>query len=663
MRLGWTINRLKRMGPAEIGHRLVEKAHQRGSRHRHEGWARYPAPALHTVFPDLRNRARAANPAQREAIRTTAEHLLAGRFAALGRDWPPRDPENLFPAELWRLDPVSGRLWPGADTYAFDIDFRAATGFGDVKYAWEINRLQFLPPLAAHLCLDGDQRAADAIAAAIGSWHAANPPFRGLGWAAGIEVALRAISLILTLDLAGDRLPAPARQQAAQILAASAFWLPRFPSKFSSANNHRIAELAGECLLARALGHSPAAAEAALTVEIGRQIFADGAPAEQSPTYGAFSAELALLAAAAGAPLPGLLADRLAAFADYVRWLGPVTPALGDNDEGYAVAARAFCPQFSSSEPRGGLTGGRADLTAEHAGTDHDADYPRAIAAAIAGVLGRPGLALAPGDFRALLLAAPRTPAPPPQGLKTFAEGGLSVWHGRLAGRTADLVFDHGPLGYLSIAAHGHADALSLLLSLDGRPVLVDPGTFLYGSGGAWRDWFRGTPAHNTLNLMGANQSRVAGPFNWAHKANSRLVETTPGPAWRLTARHDGYQGRFGVQHERTVARNGDALTVTDRLHGGSRRAEIVFQLAPDLDATLTETTVTARRAGQPVLALTFPPGEITIASGGDDPRQGGWVSLRFGINIPAPRIAWQGEVGEAGIVTRLAPVPPAGAR
>lgn len=63
--------------------------------------------------------------------------------------------------------------------------------------------------------------------------------------------------------------------------------------------------------------------------------------------------------------------------------------------------------------------------------------------------------------------------------IQVFRRGGYSVirdfrWH---------VIFDHGPLGYLAIAAHGHADALSVCIALDSKPLLVDPGTSLsFGS-------------------------------------------------------------------------------------------------------------------------------------------------------------------------------------
>src|SRR5690606_5712514 len=213
VKLGWYLNRLRSMEPAEIAHRLVEQQRKTISKYRGGGWRGPAAGALHPVFPQWRAALLNAAPAQRQAIAKAAEDALQGRFSALGRDWPARDPQALYPADFWRLDPVTGTLWPGREAYTFAIDYRHSSAQGDIKYVWEANRLQYLPVLAAHLVLSGDDRARGAIAEAIDSWHATNPPFRGICWASGIEVALRAISLIVTLDLAGDALPAESRQK------------------------------------------------------------------------------------------------------------------------------------------------------------------------------------------------------------------------------------------------------------------------------------------------------------------------------------------------------------------------------------------------------------------------------------------------------------------
>lgn len=622
MKLGWYINRLRSMEPAEVLHRLGEAARKRASKGRHEGWARYPAPETLPTLPGLRHRLAGADPAARAAIAAAAAATLAGRFSALGRDWPARDAAELFPASLWRFDPVTTGAWPGPEAYALDIDFRHDGSRGDVKYVWEINRLQFLVPLAAEVLLADDARALGAIETALASWHAANPPFRGVGWASGIEVALRAISLLVVASLAGERLSPLAQRQLGEILAASRFWLPRFPSRFSSANNHLVAELAGAYLIELGFGAEPQAIRAALIAEIDRQILSDGSGAEQTPTYAAFTVELALCAAfaarAAGMPFPESFDSRISAFAGFIDSLGEPTPSLGDDDEGRVLA-------LGGDEP----------------------GYARSVASAVAGWLQRPGIAAAPGDLRTAIFGAPPALSVPPADLTTFSEGGLTVWRGPLAGHAATLTFDHGPIGYLSIAAHGHADALSLTLTLDGRPVLVDPGTWLYGSGGKWRDWFRGTAAHNTLSLYGHNQSRIAGAFNWSDKAASRWL----GP---LHASHDGYHKLFGVTHERRIALDPDGFDVIDRLLDGTEEAELVFQLAPDLQATIEGSMVLVQRAGSPVLTLHLPSPAIAVARGGDAPGAGGWVSPRFGARLPADRIAWRGNVGPEGVTTSI---------
>jgi hypothetical protein len=598
MNLAWTLSRLRSMTPAEIADRCWEKAKKLAAKTRLEGWARYqsegPAPAL----PRLTEYVAGFNGEARRECVGAAARSLAGRFRALGREWPRRSRDDLFPTELWRLDPLTGRLWPGAQTYCFDIPYRSERERGDVKYVWEINRLQFLHPLAATAFLNGDVDALAAIEAAIVSWHAANPPFRGVAWSSGIEIALRAISLLIVSSLLADKLDRNVIARIRAILSASLLWLARYPSLHSSANNHRIAEAAGVYLISLAMPEPPYArrlhrrSRRVLEAEAQKQILGDGAPAEQSPSYGAFGAECLLLCHAS-APIAGAARARLDRFADFIFWLADAkggVPAIGDDDEGRVLC---FAP------PHGA--------------------YAFAVASRVK------------ASFE-------------PYGIRIFREGGLSV----IRNARWRLAFDHGPLGYLAIAAHGHADALSLSASLDGEPLLVDPGTYCY-AGGAERDWFRGTPAHNTLNIHGENQSRISGPFNWSHKARCRLDEADEGAPWRIAASHDGYQKRFGVRHQRSISEAGGGFWIEDRLLGGEREAEIVFQLAADLAVEIDGAVCRISRADRPIAILSF------ASSGALSLRQGA-VSPAFGVKVNAPRIVWVGQIAATGARVSIAP-------
>lgn len=593
----WVLNRLRSMSLPELVYRTGEKAKKIAAKNRLEGWARYENAGPPPVLPGLREHVATLNAEKRQNIAREAEDTLNGRFSALGREWPCRAPDNLFYARLWALDPVTEKLWPEAETYCFDIPYRHERTLGDVKYVWEINRLQFLHPLAAQVLFSSDSRALAAIEAAITSWHAANPPFRGLGWSSGVEVALRAISFLVVSTLAGEKLASETVARIRAILSASLLWLARYPSRFSSANNHLIAECAGEFLISLAMPELAVAAKIhaearrVLEEEALKQFHADGVPAEQSPSYGAFSAEFLLLAHMVEPLSPEAFA-RLKRFAGFIHWLSDEkrrTPAIGDDDESRVL-------NFASG---------------------HGA-YASGIACRIA-------------------------PQDAPQGVRVFREGGYSIvrqgrWH---------LVFDHGPLGYLSIAAHGHADALSICVSLDGEPLLVDPGTYLYHSGGKERDWFRSTPAHNTLNIERANQSVISGPFNWSYKARCLLEETREDSDWRITASHDGYERRFGTRHQRTVAADNRGILVKDCLTGAPREAEIAFQLAADLSARTDGQTCRIARTGRDIAAITFDtPGTLALEEGA--------VSPAFGVKTAAPRLTWRGPVGKKGVCVIL---------
>lgn len=638
----WAAKRLSAMSRGEMLHRVNERVRKSADRRRAYDWSQFDRPGPAPAFPGLREAVLAGGTERlAAAVLQSARESADGRFEALGVAWPKRPANDLFPPALWRLDPVSGELWPGETEFCADIDYRHQRRLGSVKYVWEINRLQFLQPLAAAHLLQPAPRFVEVIEAAIASWWRANAPFRGVNWNSGIEISARALSLVAVTSFCGQALSAETHNRIRSILAASLYWLERYPSRFSSANNHLMMEALGIFVIGELLPDLPGAhraqeARRILVEEAQLQILADGVGAEQSPTYAAITAEAlltaALLAQGLGRRLDPIVDARLAAFAEWIGWLSTphgATPGIGDDDEGSV---------WVSLSPRKG-------------------EYPASVAAAVAGFLGRPAFGPTPSapELRGAIFESPHESAPAPVGIKSFESGGYTVVRERRSGRDLQLILDHGPLGYLSIAAHGHADANSIILRLNGEEVLIDPGTYMYHAEDDWRDWFRGTRSHNTLAVEGANQSIITGPFMWSHKARARLTRAEVGAEWRLTAVHDGYRDRFGVDHRRIVQAFGDDLIIIDMLEPArSREVEATFQFAPGIEVRRDADSILALKCTTPILRLRFEaPGEVAIDRGGASP-DGGWVSPAFGARTPACRLCWRGVIPIEGLKSVL---------
>ena len=131
------------------------------------------------------------------------------------------------------------------------------------------------------------------------------------------------------------------------------------------------------------------------------------------------------------------------------------------------------------------------------------------------------------------------------------------------------MVMDAGPLGFGKLAAHGHADALNVILSVNGQPVLVDSGTWLYLGAGPERDRFRGTAAHNTLKIGGQDQSLPLGPFQWGQRARPGFVHVfEEDTRIILKAEHDGYRKQPGTVGRSLEFDKDSTWILTDFVHG-----------------------------------------------------------------------------------------------
>jgi hypothetical protein len=207
------------------------------------------------------------------------------------------------------------------------------------------------------------------------------------------------------------------------------------------------------------------------------------------------------------------------------------------------------------------------------------------------------------------------------------------------------------PRGWLSIAAHGHADALAFTLSIGGHELLVDPGTYAYHTQQLWRDYFRGTSAHNTVRVDAVDQSVAGGNFMWLRHAHAvcELFETGAQED-RWIGTHDGYRRlRDPVVHRRELLlrKSQRTLLVHDRLLcSAAHGVEVLWHFAEDCRVNVDAGVVIVRK-GPVTLHMSMSRGdfECECVRGREQPPLG-WISRRFDVREQSPSVRWTGRVG-----------------
>jgi hypothetical protein len=603
---------------------------------------RLPRKPIGFMQPDRGVDLRVRFPEAADALIARADRAVARRVRFFG--YPEVTVDDLEDD----VDPFTGLRWP--KRHAKRIDYRHS-GVGDPKWIWELHRCQDLSVLAAAWLTVGDERYARVATDRLVAWIRGHPPLSGMAWTSGFEAGMRAISLVLTIDaLRGSAcLGDEELELALGSLWQHGRWITRDPSVGSSANNHRIGELAGLTVvacLAPELRDAPRWLDFALehlSREASLQIRSDGTSAEQAFAYHLFVVDLLLLAVAVldavGRSAPEAVTLSLLRSGDAL-WaqLGENEPAptYGDTDDG-----RAFVLDGSDvREPRGvavsiaarfGHTGAKRAAT----GVDATAWW----------LFGAKGVEL----FDATV------PAPRPASL-TLADGGLTIFrdgHRRVT-------FDHGPHGYGSLAAHAHADALRVDVSLGRDELIVDPGVGSYFARPKVRDAFRGTGFHSTVSVDGLDSSVSGGPFLWSRHARTRLLAIDLDRGF-VAAEHDGFERlRDAVTHRRAVVALPDGavlvvdrLTATERHHYSQR-----WPLHPALEVEMCSTEgVVARRPGSGVLFSVAGESFSVSATRGQTEPSLGWWSERLESAAPSWLVSVDVETrGPLDLATLLVP-------
>ena len=653
-RLGWYARRVARMSLAELAWRVRDKAlatlWSRRQVTRENLVSLAPSPSAALRFSAILPCGAADRvPAEaKAAILASADQLLRGEWEVLGvvrTDMVSPD---------WFWDPVTDRR-SAPDRYAFRINNRSEEQTGNVKQVWEISRLQHLTLLATAWFLTHEEKYAARVADHLRSWWRQNPFLSGVHWTSGIELGVRLISMVWIRRLLDDW-PGVADLFEHDPLAVRQIrwhqqYLAAFPSRGSSANNHVIAEAAGQLVASCAFPWFPESerwrrrSADLLERELIRNTFPSGIGRELASDYQCFVAELGFLAAveaeAGRHPLSVATWERLGAMADSAAALVDEClrpPRQGDSDDGRALLLDAPMPnRWPALLAVADALIGRLNWWPRP-----PADAGSSLIGALAGpkhqIEGRPGLR--PSHF-------------PDAGTTLLRTSGRNeIW----------CRCDGGPHGFLSIAAHAHADALSVEVRYAGVDILADPGTYCYHGEPEWRSYFRSTIAHNTAELGGRSQSSEGGPFMWVRHARSREIEVIDdGDIARWTAEHDGYASLDPpALHRRSVLldRASRSIDIIDEMEGGSHDVRLAFHLGPEVQVELDGSCASLNwpAADAPATArLELPPGlRWSMHRGGSDPVLG-WYSPGLGRRTPSFSLVGSGRwVTGAPLATRL---------
>lgn len=629
-KIAWKLRRLKAMSLQEVGVRVArmlrEKLSPLPKETPEQTWTQHcsDTPAadwLGTLPSRLSVHVSAAD--QCSEMLAEAEELLEGRMTLFGHLIQLDDPPN------WNRNYVLGKDWHNVP--AHDLDYRAIDIAGGVKYTWEISRHAILLRLAQAYSVTGDARYAETCLRWWLDWIERNPRGWGIHWTSALEHAIRVFTWTYALRLLKDYEPI---RDAASTLAGALIqhgeFIERHLSPGSSANNHLIGEAASLAFIGSLLPESNLSQRwqrigfKILEEQAERQFYEDGVNAEQAFGYLPFVWEFYLHAyRVASQPMPSIVRERLVKNLEFVRNVmdeSGYVPQVGDEDDG------TVAPFWSQ-----------------------DANRYAVVGRALAQLLGCEPMPAISEQDDTLCLWLHGKPSESGSFIHEsclYPIGGYAVMKSFAQSQTIpySLLLDFGSLGLGSIAAHGHADALSVMISVEGEPFVVDTGTYAYHEDPRWRDYFRGTAAHNTLMVNNEHQSEMLGAFLWGRRATARLIESnlqseTP----EIIAEHDGYAP---IIHRRTVRSLPDRIEVIDQLHGSSDAVsfKVHWHFHPDWKAELINEHTVYLTTGDKSVHLNVEAtsgGQLQILRAHENDSPAGWYSSGFGQRQPCNTLRW----------------------
>ncbi len=550
----------------------------------------------------------------------------------------------------WHRDYKSEYDWPVH--YAADLDYVNRGRRSDVKFPWELSRLQWLISVGQAYRLTGDNHWAIVIREVLNQWIDKNPCGYGVNWACTMEAALRIFTWTWLFHACHDS-AAWSEPAFRERFLTTLYQHVRFTDhylEYSDVNgNHCTADAAalvwGGLFFGEGAGPKHWLEEGwrILTEELPRQVTPDGVNFEGSIPYHRLVTELFFLSARYrelnGFETPDQYRDLVIAMARYTQaCIGPDgrVPVWGDADDGRIIPC----------------------------GDQHLNDH-RYLPTLIGAAWNKPELREKPPEslneiyWLLGMTAAQRVDGSDSRTLPhstSFQDGGYYILQ-----NNADHVFiDCAPVGLAGRGGHGHNDTLAFEAVLDGCRLIVDRGPFAYTLDLDARNEFRGTRSHNTpsVNKLEINSIPANDPWTLRYEAVPKVT------GWELCGDSDLFQGEHAgyqklhpaVVPVRTIQlqHNQHLLTVRDDFRGDTGvgySLETSWYLDPQVSIkSVDEGQIILEKSGR---WFTL---EWSSAKDWNLKVEETTVSPSYGLLVPSRRLVWRREGTLSSLSVRIHP-------
>lgn len=383
----------------------------------------------------------------------------------------------------------------------------------DIKLPWEFSRFQYLFILGKAFEKTKDQRYVSMFMNIVNNWLDTNHYLRGPNWVCPMDVAIRAINWIVGFWVFKDAQTIPIEfwERFVCSLYDHMIYLEHNWEIYDTrTSNHYLSDLVGYLYLIyffkdlRDIKKKQSWVIQELCKEFEKQVFFEGADYEGSTCYHGLVTELFyhayFLCMHLKIKLPFFFIEKLKRMFEALSWWAPYNGTMiqiGDNDSGNIVQ---------------GISAAMFDKL----------EVDRLVT-----------------------------------GTRHFDEFGISI----IKTDRVHISLRHHAYQKKQPSGHFHNDVASFTFALDGKEVIVDPGTYVYTPSRVWRNRFRSVTCHNTSYVVGQElipfneqlfSLDLPGHYIRLHTKDPSIIETS----------HDLYK-RHGVRFHRSITHNMYECTLT----------------------------------------------------------------------------------------------------